>query len=95
MTPRPEALMNAPQNDYKKIKIDAAPGKQLMSIHVSDNGPGIPTDKMENIFVPFYTTKKDGTGVGLAVSRQIMRLHKGSLSVQSEVGKGTVFTLTF
>lgn len=63
-------------------------------IGVEDNGPGIPTDKMNQIFVPFYTTKKHGTGIGLSLSRQIMQLHKGSLNVLSQPGK-TLFMLMF
>lgn len=63
-------------------------------IQVADNGPGIPTDKLDQIFVPFYTTKETGSGVGLSLSRQIMRLHKGTIEVQSVVGQGSVFTLT-
>jgi len=62
---------------------------------VEDNGPGIPDDVQEKIFVPFFTTKEDGSGIGLSLSRQIMRLHGGSLSVRSEEGDGAVFTLRF
>ena len=50
---------------------------------------------IEQVFVPFYTTKKEGTGIGLSISRQIMRLHKGLISVWSEPGKETRFTLQF
>jgi signal transduction histidine kinase len=64
-------------------------------IQVEDNGPGIPEDVQEKIFVPFFTTKEDGSGIGLSLSRQIMRLHGGSLSVRSEEGEGAVFTLRF
>jgi nitrogen fixation/metabolism regulation signal transduction histidine kinase len=64
-------------------------------IQVEDNGPGIPDDVQEKIFVPFFTTKEDGSGIGLSLSRQIMRLHGGSLSVRSEEGDGAVFTLRF
>jgi len=64
-------------------------------ISVSDNGSGIPESELDNIFVPFYTTSEEGSGIGLSLSRQIMRLHKGSLSVRSEEGKGSVFTLRF
>ena len=64
-------------------------------IQVEDNGPGIPEDVQDKIFVPFFTTKEDGSGIGLSLSRQIMRLHGGRLSVRSETGDGTVFTLRF
>ena len=63
-------------------------------IRIADNGPGITPEIMDQIFVPFYTTKKDGSGIGLSLSRQIMRLHKGTISVQSVPGEGAVFTLT-
>jgi len=64
-------------------------------LQVKDNGPGIPPDVQEKIFVPFFTTKEDGSGIGLSLSRQIMRLHGGSLSVRSEPNEGTVFALRF
>lgn len=64
-------------------------------IQVIDHGEGIVPEALERIFVPFYTTKKSGSGIGLAISRQIMNLHKGSLEVHSEPGKKTVFTLLF
>jgi nitrogen fixation/metabolism regulation signal transduction histidine kinase len=67
-------------------------GKAL--IKVADNGTGIEKDMLEQIFVPFYTTKDDGSGIGLSLSRQIMRMHKGRISVQSVPGEGTVFTLS-
>jgi len=64
-------------------------------LQVKDNGPGIPPDVQEKIFVPFFTTKDDGSGIGLSLSRQIMRLHGGTLSVRSEPEAETVFTLRF
>ena len=64
-------------------------------ISVSDNGTGIPERQMEEIFVPFFTTKEEGSGIGLNVCRQIMRLHKGEIFVNSEEGKGTTVYLTF
>ena len=63
-------------------------------IQVHDNGPGIPADVQERIFVPFFTTKEDGSGIGLSLTRQIMRLHGGTISVRSTAGH-TVFTLRF
>lgn len=64
-------------------------------LEVADNGPGIPEDVQEKIFVPFFTTKENGSGIGLSLSRQVMRLHGGSISVRSTPGEGTVFTLRF
>ena len=66
-----------------------------ITIQVIDNGSGIPEDLQEKIFIPFFTTKKDGSGIGLSLSRQIMRIHKGSISVSSIPNKETVFTLRF
>ena len=66
-----------------------------IEICVADNGPGIPPDIMEQIFVPFFTTRENGSGIGLSLSRQIMRLHGGSLHVRSVPGKETVFSLIF
>lgn len=66
-----------------------------VEIQVTDNGEGIPPEILEQIFVPFYTTKKTGSGIGLSLARQIMRLHKGSISVQSEPGQGTSISLIF
>jgi len=64
-------------------------------ICVADNGPGIPEEIVEQIFVPFFTTRENGSGIGLSLSRQIMRLHGGSLQVRSIPGKETVFSLIF
>jgi signal transduction histidine kinase len=64
-------------------------------IQVIDNGPGIQKEALEKIFIPFFTTKPEGTGVGLSLSRQIMQLHHGSISAISEPSGYTVFTLKF
>ncbi|MEM1407869.1 MAG: ATP-binding protein, partial [Bacteroidota bacterium] len=64
-------------------------------ITISDNGSGIEEDKLDQIFIPFFTTKKDGSGIGLALSQQIMHLHKGKIDVHSEKGIGTTFNLRF
>jgi signal transduction histidine kinase len=64
-------------------------------IQVSDNGPGIAAEVREKVFIPFFTTKKEGSGIGLSFSRQVMRLHQGIIAVQSQPGSGTVFTLRF
>ena len=67
----------------------------LVVIQVGDNGPGIDPEAREKIFIPFFTTKKEGSGIGLSFSRQVMRLHRGVIAVQSQPGAGTVFTLRF
>ena len=67
----------------------------LTEICVSDNGPGIPPEIANEIFVPFFTTRKTGSGIGLSVSRQIMRAHGGNLTVHSDPGAETVFCLSF
>lgn len=64
-------------------------------LQVRDNGPGIPPENLDKIFVPFFSTKEDGSGIGLSLSRQIMRLHGGSISAASKPGRETVFTLRF
>ncbi|HEY9006403.1 MAG TPA: ATP-binding protein, partial [Ohtaekwangia sp.] len=64
-------------------------------IAIKDNGTGIDPEALEKIFIPFFTTKKTGSGIGLSLSRQIMRQHQGTLSVKSTVGKGTEFFMRF
>jgi two-component system nitrogen regulation sensor histidine kinase NtrY len=64
-------------------------------VQVSDNGPGMPEENLEKIFIPFFSTKEGGSGIGLSLSRQIMRLHNGTISVSSRPGEETVFTLRF
>jgi two-component system, NtrC family, nitrogen regulation sensor histidine kinase NtrY len=66
-----------------------------ISLTVSDNGPGIPEELHEKIFIPFFTTKKEGSGIGLSLSRQIMRSHGGSIRVSSKQEEGTTFILRF
>ena len=64
-------------------------------ISIRDNGTGIDPEALEKIFIPFYTTKKTGSGIGLSLSRQIMRQHGGTLTVKSTLGEGTEFTMRF
>jgi nitrogen fixation/metabolism regulation signal transduction histidine kinase len=64
-------------------------------ICVSDNGPGISREHLEEIFIPFFTTREKGSGIGLSISRQIMGAHGGTLKVRSDPGKETVFCLSF
>jgi len=64
-------------------------------IQVEDNGTGISGDIIEDIFVPFYTTKASGSGIGLSLSKQIMQNHGGTITVNSSPEKGSEFTLRF
>lgn len=64
-------------------------------IRIKDNGRGIPPDIMENIFIPFFTTKEGGSGIGLTFARQVMKLHHGNIRVSSEPGRGTTVALVF
>lgn len=68
-------------------------GRKQILISVSDNGPGIPEDKIDSIFEPFMTTKKNGNGWGLALSKRIITSHKGTIQVKSFQGGGTVFEI--
>lgn len=77
------------------IRLSAFREVDAVSIRVEDNGSGMPDDMLEDIFVPFYTTKANGTGIGLSLSKQIMQNHGGSISVSSAPGKGSKFTLKF
>ncbi|KPK87193.1 MAG: hypothetical protein AMS27_03280 [Bacteroides sp. SM23_62_1] len=79
----------------KKIKLSAFRLREKVFIQVFDNGPGIDQESIDKVFIPFFTTKKKGSGIGLSLARQIMRLHKGSIYFTTEEGKGTTFTLEF
>lgn len=77
------------------LSLNAYLQDNAVKIDIIDNGPGIIKEAIENIFVPFYTTKRSGSGIGLSLSRQIMQLHNGSITVVSEPDVKTVFTLKF
>lgn len=88
-----DALKNTTR---KKITIGVSENLEgSLRISISDNGKGIPPEEMEKIFIPFYTTKESGSGIGLSLSRKIMRLHKGSISAVSNPGVLTTFVLSF
>lgn len=84
-----EALEES-KNPRIQITVD---GRDKVKITITDNGPGIDEDKIDKIFVPFFTTKKGGSGIGLALSKQIVRLHNGTLQVDSLPGQGTSFII--
>lgn len=75
------------------ITLSAQSANSQIVMEIADNGKGIPPDMLENIFVPFFTTKEKGSGIGLSLSRQIIRLHGGTMNVLSEPFSRTVFTI--
>jgi len=78
------------------ILISAKKDGELNTIlRVQDNGKGIPAEIIDSIFVPFFTTKKNGSGIGLSLCKQIMLLHKGRIQLHSEENKGTSVSLIF
>lgn len=79
----------------KTISISADQNVTGVLISVRDNGCGIDINNMDNIFIPFYTTRTKGSGIGLSFAKQIMRLHNGQISVKSDIGKGAEFILRF
>jgi signal transduction histidine kinase len=99
-----QVLINLVVNAIEAVKGIEDPhimlsGSQLLGkkpyIRVTDNGPGMPEELLDKIFIPFFSTKKSGSGIGLSLCKQIMMLHKGNITVQSLVGEGTAFTLQF
>jgi signal transduction histidine kinase len=69
--------------------------EQTVEISVSDDGPGIPPDKLGRIFEAYFTTKEKGTGLGLAIVKHNVELYGGTIRLESALGKGTKFTVTF
>lgn len=89
-------IKNALQAGAKHIDISAAMGKDdEVIIRVSNDGAPIPVPAQEQIFVPFYTTKQDGSGIGLSLARQIMRQHNGSIDLLRSDEDRTVFEMIF
>ena len=89
-----EAMRNMKMD--KRIEIGSSrDGNRYAHLYVRDFGEGILPEDLDQIFIPFFSTKKSGSGIGLSISRQIMQKQKGDISVISEPGKGSVFTLSF
>ena len=80
----PQIILSAGYSNNRKIVIK-----------VADNGPGMTEEIMDKIFIPFFSTKKNGSGIGLSLCKQIMMLHKGNIHVHSRIGEGTAFSLQF
>ena len=89
------ALQATANNPEPQIRVESGKEATFSFIQVTDNGEGIPENRLEDVFTPFYSTKKEGSGIGLPLSRRIMQLHGGELIVTSKPEKGTVFRMTF
>jgi len=84
------------ENPEGKIIIEAFKNnKNRVLLQVRDTGKGISPGEIEQVFFPFYTTKEEGSGIGLSLARQIMRMHKGQVNIRSTAGKGTTVILIF
>ena len=96
-----QAFLNLVQNAFAamekggKLSIRSRLQGNYIEVSFADTGSGIPEDKLSKIFEPYYTTKATGTGLGLTTVYKIMKEHNGDISVKSEVGIGTAFTLAF
>ncbi len=90
------AIQSFEDQPNKLIELRAYQGeKENVVISVKDNGAGIDVEALEKIFIPFFSTKKTGSGIGLSLSKQIMRQHDGNITVKSKLGEGTEFLLRF
>jgi nitrogen fixation/metabolism regulation signal transduction histidine kinase len=87
-----EACMDQP-NPEVVVETDYQAENHIFRLSVTDNGCGILPEVVDRIFIPFFTTKPTGSGIGLSLCKQIMTLHGGSIRVKSELGKGSCFTL--
>ncbi len=74
--------MGIPQGDFGRTAVE-----------VGDNGPGVPESLRQDVFLPFFTTKQKGTGIGLSLARQIVLAHQGSIALDSGEGGGATFRL--
>ena len=97
-----QALINLSRNAIEAIEgggeitftTRPASGKKAIDILVSDNGKGISKENMPRVFEPFFTTKETGTGLGMSVTYGLIQQHGGAISLESEIGRGTTFTIT-
>lgn len=95
---RMPALPSGRQDTSKSIKpvsciLNPESKNSYIEVVISDTGPGIPPEILDKLFTPFFTTKKEGTGLGLIITQEIIKQHKGKIEVESKVGKGTTFVI--
>jgi signal transduction histidine kinase len=88
-------IMNAAEamDQGGTLRIEVEPIDQMIEIRFRDTGAGMPPEVLAHIFEPFYTTKEEGTGLGLAISYTLIERQGGTLQVESEMGRGTLFTI--
>ena len=89
-----EALQEKKQDRQIRIQMLRTPQNNVI-IRIINNGPLIPPELLEKIFVPFFTTKKSGSGIGLSISQEIMKLHNGSITAVSSEESNTCFIVEF
>ncbi|MBE1446992.1 ATP-binding protein [Paenibacillus sp. OAS669] len=95
-----QLLLNLIKNAFEAmpdeglVRIRLTKDKDHAVIEISDTGQGIPEHELDQIFLPFYTTKESGTGLGLSICHKIVQDHEGTMEVESQIGKGTKFTIT-
>jgi nitrogen fixation/metabolism regulation signal transduction histidine kinase len=90
------AMEAVKESEHPKISLSASTmSNNKIAIKITDNGMGISPELIDKIFVPFFTTRKNGSGIGLSLCKQIMLLHHGNIKVSSVVGRGSEFVMTF
>ncbi|WP_345209529.1 HAMP domain-containing sensor histidine kinase [Mucilaginibacter gynuensis] len=89
------AIEAVKDREHPQITLSAEIQKNKTLVKVSDNGLGMPPELLDKIFIPFFSTRKTGSGIGLSLCKQIMLLHKGNIQVQSTEGKGSSFIMQF
>ena len=87
-----DAMKDSP-SDQRSISIRTSRVGEFAALSVSDRGPGIPEDKLKEVFEPFVTSKSKGMGVGLSIARTIVEAHDGRISANNEPGRGAVFRI--
>jgi len=90
------ALDSLSKTEHPKIKISAFSKGGVATVDIIDNGHGIPSEVIDQVFIPYFSTKKDGMGIGLSLSKQIMQMHGGTLSIlRTDSERGTAIRLSF
>ncbi|MCZ7583987.1 MAG: ATP-binding protein [Deltaproteobacteria bacterium] len=94
MDGRGRLFVRAENMDIREPRSYGLPPGKYVRITIADEGPGIPKDRLMRIFDPYFTTKEEGSGLGLAIAHSVVKQHGGTISVDSEEGRGTTFVIT-